>query len=177
MTPTDLAPVAPGELHLDDGSQPVRLSILDVVPVGRGVTPGEALQATLAAEHAAVAAYAELGGRISESSSPTQAAALRAAYDVHRERRDQLQTLITRRGARPTPPAPGYRVPAASRRTPELVAVARSLEERAADTYAQLVASSVGDVRRWAVIALEDAAVRGLGFGGEPEAWPGAPEL
>jgi acyl-CoA reductase-like NAD-dependent aldehyde dehydrogenase len=141
------------------------------------VTPGEALQATLAAEHAAVSAYAELGGRVSASGSPVEAAALRAAYDVHRERRDELQTLITQRGGQPTPPAAGYRVPAASRRTPELVAVARSLEERAAEAYAQLVATSVGDVRRWAVVALEDAAVRGLGFGAEPEPFPGAPEL
>jgi hypothetical protein len=141
------------------------------------VTPGQALQATLAAEEAAVAAYAELGGRVSASGSPVQAAAFRLAYGVHRARRDHLETLLTERGATPTPPAPGYRVPAASRRTPELVAVARSLEERSAETYAQLVASSVGDVRRWAVEALSDAAVRGLTFGDSPETWPGAPEL
>jgi hypothetical protein len=141
------------------------------------VTPREALQATLAAEHAAVAAYAELGGRVSTSASPQAAADLRAAYVVHRGRRDHLETLITQRGGEPTPPAPGYAVPAASRETAELLAVARSLEERACEVYAQLVASSVGDTRRWAVVALEDAAVRGLGFGAEAEAWPGAPEL
>ena len=141
------------------------------------MTPREALQATLAAEHAAVAAYAELGGRVSTSASPVETAALRAAYAVHRERRDHLRTLVASLGDEPTPPAAGYRVPAASRRTPQLVAVARSLEERAAETYAQLVASSVGDLRRWAVVALEDAAVRGLGFGADAEAFPGAPEL
>ena len=141
------------------------------------MTPGEALQATLAAENAAVSAYAELGGRVSSSASPSAATALHAAYDVHVERRDHLRTVVTARGAEPTPPAPGYRVPAASRRTPELLAVARSLEERSAETYAQLVASSVGDLRRWAVEALEDAAVRGLGFGADAEAFPGAPEL
>lgn len=141
------------------------------------MTPAETLQATLAAEHAAVAAYAELGGRVSVSVSPTAATALRAAYDVHLARRDHLRTVVTQRGGQPTPPAPGYRVPAASRRTPELLAVARSLEERAAESYAQLVAASVGDLRRWALEALEDAAERGLGFGAEAEAWPGAPEL
>ena len=141
------------------------------------MTPGQALQATLAAEHAAVFAYAELGGRVSTSASPQAAADLRAAYVVHRGRRDHLETLVTERGGTPTPPAPGYQVPAASRRTPQLLAVARSLEERAAEAYAQLVASSVGETRRWAVVALEDAAVRGLGFGSDPEAWPGAPEL
>ena len=141
------------------------------------MTPGQALQATLAAEHAAVFAYAELGGRVSTSQSPTAATALRAAYDVHRERRDHLRTLIAQRGGEPTPPAPGYRVPAASRRTPQLLVVARSLEERSAEAYAQLVASSVGETRRGAVAALEDAAVRGLGFGAGAEAFPGAPEL
>ena len=141
------------------------------------MTPGQALQATLAAEHAAVFAYAELGGRVSTSAAPSAAAALRAAYDVHRERRDHLRTLITERGGAPTPPAPGYRVPAESRRAPQLLAVARSLEERSSEAYAQLVASSVGETRRWAVVALEDAAVRGLGFGAEAESFPGAPEL
>jgi hypothetical protein len=141
------------------------------------MTPDEALRATLAAENAAVFAYAELGGRVSVSDSPTVATAFRAAYDVHVERRDHLRTVITQRGGEPTPPAPAYRVPAASRRTPALLEVARSLEERAAETYAQLVAASVGDLRRWAVEALEDAAERGLGFGAEAEAWPGAPEL
>jgi luciferase family oxidoreductase group 1 len=48
MAPTDLAPVAPGELTLEGGAQPVRLSILDLVPVARGVTPGEALHRSAA---------------------------------------------------------------------------------------------------------------------------------
>jgi hypothetical protein len=141
------------------------------------VTPGEALQATLAAENAAVFAYAELGGRVSASSSPVAADLLHRAYVTHRRRRDELRGLITSRGGEPTPPAAGYAVPDASRRAPQLLAVARSLEERAAESYAQLVASSVGDTRRWAVLALEDAAVRALGFGADAEAWPGAPEL
>ncbi len=141
------------------------------------MTPLEALQETLAAEHAAVFAYADLGGRVSSSASPEAASALRAAYEVHLARRDHLRTLVTQLGGQPTPPAPGYRVPGASRRTPQLLAVARSLEERSAETYAQLVASSVGETRRWAVVALEDAAVRGLGFGADAEAFPGAPEL
>ena len=141
------------------------------------MTPAEALQATLAAENAAVFAYGELGGRVSASAAPSAAAAFRAAYDVHRDRRDQLRTLITQRGGDPTPPAAAYQVPAESRRAPQLLAVARSLEERSAEVYAQLVASSVGDTRRWAIVALEDAAVRGLAFGADAEAFPGAPDL
>jgi len=38
------APTPPGELRLEGGPAPVRLSILDVVPVARGVTPGQALR-------------------------------------------------------------------------------------------------------------------------------------
>jgi luciferase family oxidoreductase group 1 len=40
--------VAPGELRLLGGERSVRLSILDVVPVGRGVTPGQALHRSAA---------------------------------------------------------------------------------------------------------------------------------
>jgi luciferase family oxidoreductase group 1 len=53
MTASDLAAVAPGELHLEGPSQPVRMSVLDLVPVSRGVTPGEALHRSAALAHRA----------------------------------------------------------------------------------------------------------------------------
>ncbi|MGV9632289.1 DUF4439 domain-containing protein, partial [Streptomyces sp. NPDC003487] len=46
----------------------------------------EALQAALAAEHAAVYGYGVVGGRIGE----TRRAEARAAYAAHRARRDAL---------------------------------------------------------------------------------------
>ncbi len=50
----------------------------------------DALQTTLAAEHAAVYVYGVLGGRTSKSAEPATYAAISSAYDAHRARRDQL---------------------------------------------------------------------------------------
>ena len=54
----------------------------------RMTTELDALQATLAAEHAAVYVYGLLGSRTSQSAEPELYVALRAAYEAHRERRD-----------------------------------------------------------------------------------------
>ncbi len=60
---------------------------------------------------------------------------------------------------------------------PQIRTEARGIEDRCAEVYAQAVGSTVGAQRRWAVDALTDAAVRLLGFGGRPEAFPGLAEL
>jgi len=139
--------------------------------------PLAALQQTLAAEHAAVDVYGVLGGRVSSVEDPLTAARIKAAYEVHRARRDQLRSVIADLGKEPVAAAPGYRVDVRSRDSAELLRVARLTEDRCAGFYAQLVASSVDGQRRWAVEALTDAAVRVLDLGGSPSAYPGAPEL
>lgn len=139
--------------------------------------PVPALQETLAAEHAAVHVYAVLGGRVSELADPTAAVQLEAAYEAHRARRDQLRSVIADLGKEPVAAAAGYEVDVEGRGTEELLAVARATEDRCAGFYAQLVASSVGGQRRWAITALTDAAVRLLTLGGSPDAYPGAPDL
>ena len=55
----------------------------------------DALQHTLAAEHAAVFVFAALGGRASALPPSPMRSALDAAYVVHLERREQLRTMIT----------------------------------------------------------------------------------
>jgi hypothetical protein len=135
------------------------------------------LQATLAAEHAAVHVYGVLGGRVSTLSDPVLAERLRSAYEVHRARRDQLRSAIADLGKEPVAAAAGYRVDARSRDADRLLSVARTTEERCAAVYAELVAGSTGGRRRWAIEALTDAAVRALGFGGVARAFPGAAEL
>ncbi len=139
--------------------------------------PLPALQATLAAEHAAVFVYAALGGRVSSVEAPVTAERLRAAYEAHRARRDHLRSVVADLGAEPVAAEPGYRVDVASRESEELLRVARLTEDRCAGYYAQLVASSVDGQRSWAIEALTDAAVRLLGLGGAPDPYPGAPEL
>jgi hypothetical protein len=141
------------------------------------VTPLQALQETLAAEHAAVYVLAVVGGRLSASTYPSASARVLAAYEAHRVRRDQLRGWIAGSGHTPEPPAPAYRIEVQSRAAGPLLGVARRTEERCAEVYAQLVAASSGQRRRWAVSALTDSAVRVLGFGGAASSYPGLPEL
>jgi hypothetical protein len=140
-------------------------------------TPVEALQATLAAEHAAVAVYAVLGGRVSVTDAPEAAALLRAGYDAHRARRDRLRGQLAGQGEQPVAAAPAYDVPARTRDPRRLLAVAVTTEMRCAEVYAQQVAGTSGDRRRWAVDALRDCALRQLTLGGTPSSWPGLREL
>lgn len=136
-------------------------------------TPLEALQETLATEHAAVWLYATLGGRTSAEEAPELRGALTSAYDAHRARRDVLSRLVRDAGEEPVAAAASY-VPPGPLDTPEqVVLAARDAETTAATTYAAWVASSVGDGRRTATSALRDAAVRVLGFGGTPTTYPG----
>ena len=58
-----------------------------------------------------------------------------------------------------------------------MTVAARDLERAGAETYAWLVANTVGPERRWAVQALTSTAVRVLTFRGSPEIFPGADEL
>jgi hypothetical protein len=147
-----------------------------------GLGPGgvAALQATLAAEHAAVWLLGVLGGRTSATRSPALYDAISAAYVAHRARRDQLTATIRDLGADPVASEPAYEVPAAiaGRRTTDqqLAAVALEVERRCAATYAYLVAQTTGRQRSWAIGALTEAAVRELAFRGTPEMFPGADE-
>ncbi|HEX4977326.1 MAG TPA: DUF4439 domain-containing protein [Nocardioides sp.] len=141
------------------------------------MTPLEALQATLAGEHAAVYVYGVLGGRVSATAEPALATALRAAYDVHRLRRDQVTAMVRAADAEPVAAAVAYELPTAADTAALCRRAAAVLEERCAEVYATMVGSTARANRQWAIDALTDAAVRGLTFGLAPLAWPGAPEL
>jgi hypothetical protein len=139
------------------------------------VRPLAALQATLAGEHAAVWVYGVLGAQVSRSRQPRLFDAISTAYDVHRQRRDQLDVTISRRGAEPVPSQVSYELPNAARTAAQLRAAALDIEQRLADVYGQLVESTTHADRRWAISALDDCAVRQLGFGGTPTDLPGMP--
>ena len=141
------------------------------------MTPLQALQKTLAGEHAAVYVYGVLGGRVSDSAQPALADALTSAYVAHRTRRDQLRGLVRAHGGDPVASAVSYRLPNACVTSRQLRAAARVTEERCATGYAEAVGSTSRSDRAWLVEALSDTAVRLLGFGGPPSPWPGVPEL
>jgi hypothetical protein len=133
----------------------------------------EALQTTLAAEHAAVWVFGTLGGRAAALRAPTLRTGLATAYDVHVARRDQLRTRIVNLGAVPVAAEPAYVVPGPLTTADELSARALSVESACLTTYAALVAATAGHDRAWAIDALTAGATAELGFGGAPQPLPG----
>lgn len=138
------------------------------------MTPLEALQAALAAEHAAVYVVGVLGAQASQSRQPTLYAALADSYRDHRRSRDQLSVLIAKNGAVPVAAEVAYAVPARLRTTAELNDAALQVEHRIVKTFGQLIESTTGAERRWALVALNSAAVRQVEFRGTPEMFPGS---
>jgi hypothetical protein len=140
------------------------------------MTTLEALQTTLAAEHAAVFVYGALGGRTSRSGAPDLFAAVSAAYAAHRARRDRLTAVIAESDESPVAAEPAYELPSPLRTPDQINRAALAVERSCATTYAYLVANTVADERRWAVEALNETAVRELTFRGAPETFPGIAE-
>ena len=141
------------------------------------MTAVEALQQTLAGEHAAVYVFRALAGRVSASAQPTLAGRLATAYTTHRARRDQLTAMVRAAGGDPVAAAVSYELPNPSQTTAQLTDGALVTEQRCAQVYAAMVANTSRANRQWALDAMTDAAVRQLSFGGHPEPFPGVPEL
>ena len=137
----------------------------------------DALQATLADEHAAVYTYGVLGARTSQSATPTLYDALTSGYRRHRARRDQLQVLVEEAGGEPVAAAAAYELDGRLLRAPQVEAAARELEVASVEMLTALVAQSSGTVREWALTEATWSAAWQLELGGEPQTWPGAPEL
>jgi hypothetical protein len=133
----------------------------------------EALQRTLAAEHAAIFVLAALGGRASTLPQSALRSALDTTYAGHVERRDQLRSMIAADGADPMAAEPAYRLPAPLTTSRQIAAEALRVEQACAETYAALVAATSGERRRWAVDALVTTAVGETAFGGHAQALPG----
>ena len=137
------------------------------------MTPVQALQKALAAEHAAVHLYGLLGAQSSKSRQPSLFARLSQAYEVHRASRDQLTVLISNKGTDPVAADVHYEVPGRTTSPGQIEAVARTIERRVTRTYAELVANTARRDRRWAITALDASAVREVSFGAEPSNFPG----
>lgn len=138
------------------------------------MTPLEALQAALAAEHAAVYVTGFLGAQASQSRQPALYETLTDCYREHRRNRDRLTVLVARQGAEPVPAEVAYDVPAGPLTGAELNDAALRVERRIVKTFGQLIESTTGAERRWALVALNSAAVRQLELRGTPEMFPGS---
>ena len=135
------------------------------------MTPLQALQKALAAEHAAVHLYGLLGAQSSKSRQPTLFA--RLTYGEHRASRDRLTVLVSAKGADPAAAQVDYEVPGPTATAEQIEAVARTIETRVTRTYGELVANTAGADRRWAITALDASAVREVAFGVAPSSFPG----
>jgi hypothetical protein len=131
-----------------------------------------ALQAALAAEHAAVYGYGVVGGRVAEE----RRAEARAAYDAHRARRDALAREVRDLGAEPVAASAAYALPFPVADPAAAVRLAAELEERVAGVYSDLVRAAGGARRREAAGALREAAVRAVRWRGGSVAFPGLAE-
>ncbi|MGV9879284.1 ferritin-like domain-containing protein [Streptomyces sp. NPDC003006] len=132
----------------------------------------KAVQAALAAEHAAVYGYGVVGGRTGEK----RRAEARTAYDAHRARRDELQRAVRDLGGEPQSADAAYALPFP---VPDAAAAARlaaELEDRVAGVYSDLVRASSGSRRAGAARALREAAVRAARWRGGSVAFPGLAE-
>ncbi|MFH8978889.1 ferritin-like domain-containing protein [Streptomyces sp. NPDC017890] len=132
----------------------------------------DALQAALAAEHAAVYGYGVVGGRIDEERH-TEA---RTAYDAHRARRDTLAREVRALGGEPVAAAAGYALPFTVPDSAAALRLAAELEDRVAGVYSDLVRAAEGDRRATAAGALREAAVRAVRWRGGSVAFPGLAE-
>ncbi|WP_228995049.1 ferritin-like domain-containing protein [Streptomyces sp. DH8] len=150
------------------------MSIRSVRPSEDGADSPElaAVQAALAAEHAAVYGYGALGGRLGGK----RGAEARAAYDGHRSRRDALARTARDLGGRPVAAAAAYALPFAVADAASAERLAAVLEDRIAGAYADLVRACEGPRRREAAGALREAAVRSARWRGGNVAFPGLAE-
>lgn len=133
----------------------------------------DALQSTLAAEHAAVWLYGVLGGQTSQSSQEPLYDAVADSYVTHRGRRDQLIRWVRDADQTPVAAEVAYELPNQVRTAADVKAIGRQIEKRCAATYADLVARTEGSERAWATTALIGAALRELDFGATPTTLPG----
>jgi Domain of unknown function (DUF4439) len=139
----------------------------------RAMTPAaiSALQAALAAEHAAVYGYGVAGAHLS---GPQQQEALRA-WDAHRARRDQLASMLSAQGAVPVAAAAAYQLPYPVTSASGAVTLAAVLEDGVTRAFIGLVAVPDAGLRTFGALATQDSAVRAAQWRDTTVAFPGLP--
>lgn len=138
---------------------------------GRSADPVAALQAALAAEHAAVYGYGVAGARLTGAAQT----AARSLWDAHRARRDRLADMIIARRSDPVAAAAAYRLPVqvtSSRTAGQLMA---TLEDRLAAAYLGLAGVDDSRLRTFGAQSMQEAITRGCRWRGTPprSAFPG----
>jgi Domain of unknown function (DUF4439) len=131
----------------------------------------QALQAALAAEHAAVYGYGVAGAMLSGAD---QALAM-TDWKAHQEARDTLQAMITKLGATPVAASAAYELPHPVRDARSARRLAAALEEGVTQAYLGLVAVKNEMLRAFGALAMLPAAERAVAWRGSTVAFPGMP--
>ena len=130
-----------------------------------------ALQAALAAEHAAVYGYGVVGAML----AGTEQADARTDWTAHQVARDTLAAMLTRLGATPVAASPAYKLPFPVTSASTAAKLAATLEEGVTRGYLGLVAVSNPTLRAFAAKAMQASANRALAWSGSTVAFPGMP--
>jgi Domain of unknown function (DUF4439) len=136
-----------------------------------GTEPAEvaALQAALAAEHAAVYGYGVVGALLAGAAR----AQARADVTTHEVARDTLVAMLTKLGATPVAASPAYRLPFAVTGAASAKRLAAVLEEGVTRAYLGMVAVNSPALRTFGATAMQPPANRAVAWRGSTVAFPG----
>jgi len=128
-----------------------------------------AMQAALAAEHAAIYGYGVAGAHL----TGTDLTAATSDWVAHQVARDSLQAMLRAAGATPVAAAVAYRLPRPVRGAVSAISLAVTLEDRVATAYLGLVAGSSPGIRKFGARQVIAAAIRAAAWRGRTVAFPG----
>jgi Domain of unknown function (DUF4439) len=137
----------------------------------QAVQPVAALQAALAAEHAAVYGYGVAGALLT---GRDQAAAA-ADWRTHEQARDTLEAMIVKLGATPVAASAAYALPFAVNDARSARRLAAALEDGVTRAYLGIVAVSDPTLRTFGALAMQPPANRAAAWRGATVAFPGMP--
>jgi hypothetical protein len=132
-------------------------------------SPLAALQAALAAEHAAIYGYGVAGAYLSGSAQATA----KSDWHAHLLARDTLTTMITRLGATPVAAGPAYEMPFEVRNAATAEKLAAYLEDGVTRAYLGVVAVADASTRTFGAQAMREPALRAARWRGSTVAFPG----
>jgi hypothetical protein len=130
-----------------------------------------ALQAALAAEHAAVYGYGVVGSLMQ---GKDQDIAM-SYWTLHQDARDTLTEMIIRIGATPVAASAAYDLPFTVDDAASARRLAVYLEDGVTRAYLGIVAVSDAGLRAFGALAMEEPANRATAWSGQTTAFPGMP--
>jgi Domain of unknown function (DUF4439) len=128
-----------------------------------------ALQAALAAEHAAVYGYGVAGALMQGNDQDIA----RSYWRLHQDARDTLTAMISRLGATPVAASAAYDLPFTVNDAASARRLAVYIEEGVTRAYLGVVAVSDAGLRAFGALAMQEPADRATAWSGQTTAFPG----